>query len=753
MSAPEGRGTAAAADGESGNRGATRLLRSENWGKWMSQQASWADRMAELFVVANSETAQRAKQLADGLAELASCQQEEWSATNALEQASKTEGLASSELEAFDTAGVPVLARYGRIVASVLIVLGLALFCLVINQSSAGAAALTFLASTIFAGATFVVSGNARRKHDSRRAQLTGDLRDASQQRSVAQAAVAEARSRREALEAQVQTIKVESPLRTIGQVLLPVRSVKVGGYSALVDESGAVPPTKIALPELPASESVLATVDEAVAAAKARPALLDATSTSTTASDPGQLHGQERQLADAMRQFSEMIEGARVQESTVRLVDRDDGLAALARKGGQTEPLRGVVLRRGGDAKAAAALISSSLGRSRSGGGDARDRLKRASASLQEAAAGMGALRSNAVRHVHDAVASVVERSHFAHSRFYCPRCNQVPQYLFHRVGLDENTAHQLDPAELLERLQQDPDAAARIDREPSLVEKLAQTIEKLGELRATLATAEADMDRARSSNVPITELRVREAMLRAHRSELEKILVQFRASVRQIVTGQIRPLTELSRQATLELNPDSQRWTCASCSTVFDDPYVARMGQVLRIRDELMMPMWAHLWAEKADFCRSEVFRSNEQVANLIEKESVAMRDIAEQYRADMRPVRENLIRSVSEAMQGRERLTDTLQSLVALGAASRRDVDARVQELGEMTGGDLAAMKQRAERKESFLVQLPLGQVVARPGLLGPVEQQSDPTEVFHRLHAAAAPILVADFEEVD
>lgn len=714
----------------------------------MTQQASWADRMAELFVVANSDAAAQVTRKAQLVREIADCQQaEQVATTSALESRAHHDSVAVMASR-FGLSRSNWFAKHGENAGGLFLVAATVPSFYFLKEAKVGLAVITLLILGL-AIAMFIVSGRAKKTRDG----LHGELTVAARQLASADAAASQARARRESLEAEVSSLEITSPLRTIGEVLLPVRAVRVAGRSALVDESGVVPPTKLALPELPASESVLAEVDAAIEAARARPAMLAADSSSGSVGRPGELHGQERQLAEAVRQFREMVEGARVQETTVRLVERNNGLATLARKGSPMASPRGAILRRGGDAKSAAALISSSLGRARSGDAAARDRLQRASASLKDAAAGMGSLRAKSVRHLHEAVANVVVRSDLAHSRLYCPRCNQTPEYLFHRVGLQEDTIHLLEPPELLGRLQGDPDAAARIDREPALVEALAQTIEKLGELRVTLETAEAELEQARSRNVPITELRVREAMLRAHRSELQKILTQLRASVRRIVTGHIRPLTELSRQAVLELDPDTESWTCAACNTTFDDPAVARMGQVLRIRDELMMPMWGHLWTEKADFLRSEVFRSNEQVAGLVEKESVAMRDIAEQYRSDMRPVRENLIRSVSEAMQGRERLTDTLQSLVALGAASRQEVAARVREVGEMTGGDLTAMKQRAERKESFLVQLPLGQVVARPGLRDPVEQQSDPTEVFHRVRVHSAPALVAGLEEAD
>ncbi len=708
----------------------------------MSNSNQWAEQMAAMFAAANVEAAKNALQARATTTELEEAR-EELRAAEAKHAANLEEY--KEVIERFDTlaaAGWPgsVKGCFGGA--------GILAFGFFISLCAGGHPVLTVLLLLI--GGLLGLFGFSDLENWKRLAGALARERDEVRARVKHSAETGIAiTTRGQQIATTLANLDLKSRVMTLGQVWLPLRVVQVGGYSALVDESGCVPATTIALPELQASDDVLGNVERAVKAAERRPVLLSASVDNGRPTTPGILHGEELQLADAMREFSRMVDGAQVHQSEVRLVAREDAVATMARKVGATENRKGPILRAGGDAKSAAANISAVLGRSRAAGTNTRDRLARAASDLQRATNSLGALRTRAVQSVHAAVAAVVERSHYVHTVVYCPKCNQVPAYLFHRVGLEESTVHELSPVEILDRIDRDPESSARVEREPELLDELAQVILKLQELRAIATSTERIFEEKRQSGtVVITELRALEATLRAQRSECDKHALQLRGCVRRIVTGSIRPLTELSRQASLMLNPDTHHWSCASCATTFEDPAIVRMGEVLRIRDELMSPMWNHLWTEKADFCRSELFRSNEQVANLIERETGAMRDVAEQYRADMRPVRENLILSVTNALAGRERLHATQQSLVALGVSSREAVEKNMEAVDEMFGGDLNAMRARVEAKETILVQLPATLIGTRPTLRDPIEQHKDATEIFHRRLTVETPRLASD-----
>ena len=50
-----------------------------------------------------------------------------------------------------------------------------------------------------------------------------------------------------------------------------------------------------------------------------------------------------------------------------------------------------------------------------------------------------------------------------------------------------------------------------------------------------------------------------------------------------------------------------------------------------MVKAYSDLMIPLWEHLWTEKADFRKSELFRTNEEMRRMTEKESEKLIDIA--------------------------------------------------------------------------------------------------------------------------
>jgi hypothetical protein len=163
--------------------------------------------------------------------------------------------------------------------------------------------------------------------------------------------------------------------------------------------------------------------------------------------------------------------------------------------------------------------------------------------------------------------------------------------------------------------------------------------------------------------------------------------------------------------------------------------------MGRLLKIKDELLMPMWNTLWTEKDDFRKSELFRTNEQIQRLVEKEVGALRDVSEQYRADMRPVRENLILATTQAVASRSQLEAAVNSLSALGVIDEARARSTVERLGTMTGGDLDNLKKRAEAKETMLNQEPQAQMSRRVMAIDPIGVLMSPEQLFREQEAAA------------
>jgi hypothetical protein len=149
----------------------------------------------------------------------------------------------------------------------------------------------------------------------------------------------------------------------------------------------------------------------------------------------------------------------------------------------------------------------------------------------------------------------------------------------------------------------------------------------------------------------------------------------------------------------------------------------------------------MWNHLWTEKDDLRKQEIFRTNESLQRMSEKESEKLVNIGDQYRSDMRPVRENLIRSSADAENKQAQLFDTIEGLADIGLLSAADGDKARREIQDKLGGDLADSKRRAEAKELLLTQEPQAQVRRRAGAIDPVSMFMTPESLFRQVPRGA------------
>jgi hypothetical protein len=534
-----------------------------------------------------------------------------------------------------------------------------------------------------------------------------------------------------------------ERVLRAVGRVYVPLTIAKVAGYPIVVDRSGVLPKVSLRLPDLATRPEVLERIRRTVADAQQRPVLLRGDSEAPSEMD--EVLGEERALHRAVTDFTEMVEAIPTVEASLPLLPNDSALVRYlvteefdpAATPGQTVRLDP------GDAIAAAARrVTDVASRMRTLGSQADRTMRDLYQGLSVVLKDFGELRADALDHLHQGLQQILQRSDLAYVTYYCPRCNRVPAYLFHRVGVDVDQAHELSPEALLSALQNDDEARERITRDETLATEIGSAWGAARELDESIRKWE-ETQRTNANRVgpSITELQAFESRMRALRAQRAQALEQFRSTLTRALTGNPRPLLELSRQARLHRDPDKESWTCAACAMVFDDPVVARMGRMLKVKDELLMPMWNHLWTEKDDLRKTELFRTNEQIQRLMEKEATALRDVAEQYRADMRSVRENLIVATSEAAIKKDQLETTVESLTALGAISKDEASAWVGRLMSLTGGDLTDLRKRAEAKETLLNQEPQAQLNRRIPAIDPVQVFMTPGALFH--HAAVGP----------
>jgi hypothetical protein len=221
---------------------------------------------------------------------------------------------------------------------------------------------------------------------------------------------------------------------------------------------------------------------------------------------------------------------------------------------------------------------------------------------------------------------------------------------------------------------------------------------------------------------------------VIRGLESQREQVVRQYRDVVREIVFGSRRPLIEMSKLPRLSLDPDTGVWRNETAGTEYADFEEIECTQVLRLHEDLLFPVWRHLWTEKADFRKSELFRTNEQLLRMSEKESEKLISIGNQFRDDMRTTRE-VLKQVEGELGGKlDQMRGTRDALTALGLLGKEGA----QTLGEaslaaLDAGAGAALR-HAEVRETMLALEPQAQTERRERAADPIDLIGSPAILF-------------------
>ena len=514
--------------------------------------------------------------------------------------------------------------------------------------------------------------------------------------------------------------------LVSVGRFHAPFVETRISNSLYLLDLTGASPEYEVKLPDFAYDLETLQRIRRAIENAKRTPILLKPSREGKR--DISELHGEEQDLRVALDEIMRLVEAIPVITERLPLVPREGPLIQAIKRQlkhariGQGDGAELCGERRDQWQASRRGLVELSE-RLQSGGRAAGETI----AALYDAFEGVLGdyrdLRNEALDSLHEDLVQSMNRSTVSHLRYYCPRCNRVPTYLFHVLGVQLENAHEVDQRKLMERLLENEEAHQRINADDTILQALTDAYSALQELQHE---ARQITDRIKSTdNIDLGKIGRGKARLKAVEEQIERTVIQYRRVLCKLVTGDPRPFAagavELSSQARLAFNPDEGTWTCQACNTVFDNPETVDMGCLLRMKDDLMLPMWRHLWTEKEDFRKSEMFRTNEALQRMQEKESEKLIAIGREYNDDMRPVRENLILAATEAESKGEQLSDTVEGLVEIGLLDR----AAYEQIKSGVIDEVAALKHHAETKEMLLKQEPVAQVQRREPASDPID----------------------------
>ncbi len=620
--------------------------------------------------------------------------------------------------------------------ARVLIGIGTVLFVLILILFDGGAATLIALGLSVPAIATGVVLASNRSKR----------ISSAEKTRSAAEARLGKrldeldlVRRRVDEARAELDSMQVVAAVSTVGRVALPVRSISLAGYPAVLDETGLVEDYVFELPNFVYDRSSLDRIAERIDRLSHPPVLLEPHEARDGEIDA--LHGEELELRGCVDDFAEFVGGIPTVSRRAALVPRACGagnLPAMRPLAAESFPLTTVRAADLPERLAQIETISAEASDARSRAAQARIELTGAYEGIRALLAEYQTLRSNSMAGLHEHLRRAMERSSWCRVRYYCPKAMQVPRYLYETTGIDIDRVHEYGLDVLMGALLQNEEIALRLSQNEDLRNKIADCKRSVDELEFAVASVASTMVPGGAAS-PMGMMQVRagpaaSSIASQFKSQLEQSIGSMRQIVIHAVTGSPRPVLEISTQSRLYFDPERGTWSSDVTGTEYAEQHHADMGRLLRLHEDVLFPIWNHLWTEKADFRRSEMFRTNEQLLRMKEKESEKLIEIGNQFRADMRSVREQLKTLVNDLNAKIDQIRSTRDGLAALGLLTVEDMERLSDEvLDEMASGTDGTLE-HASAKETILSLEPAVQADRRGSAVDPIDVSRSPSLLF-------------------
>ena len=446
-----------------------------------------------------------------------------------------------------------------------------------------------------------------------------------------------------------------------------PVSSKNILGKQMLLDESGLFPSTALETIDLSAIQSDLDSISSQIQAIQKVPVLL-----SPVTDDQGQdainsLYGEENVIQNLVNEFTHALGQVKDVELNLPLIPKESLLARTFKNGGVTQGAYGidditpinpsVVNVKEID------LFVDQVNSTKEFGVKVLAELKATFDSLQGICESYSFARSASINNVHSRLFEVLNKASWCSKRFYCPRTIQAPLYVEDLLNIHPSDAHKLDFDLLIANLNSDPIVSARIQGHPEITDELYVHYQAIYDLKG-------DIDFDEEGN--LIDLGERPAYIT---DQFQEALQRFRRTLSVIMTGSPNPILTFSKEAEMYYDPEVDEWRSDTIPYVYNTSSMLRYGQVLKVTSDLMIPLWEHLWTEKADFRKSELFRTNESLIRMSEKESEKLIEVGNQFKADMRTVRENVYLLESELTSKYDELIAFRDGMESLGLLSER------------------------------------------------------------------------------
>lgn len=200
--------------------------------------------------------------------------------------------------------------------------------------------------------------------------------------------------------------------------------------------------------------------------------------------------------------------------------------------------------------------------------------------------------------------------------TRFYCPKCHKVPRYIAGTAPVPIDQVNET-PVDQLKGFYKSDDMV--------YFRKQADNIRN-------------HLDQARRNGDDLNS---------EHYGILKSKLISYEEMIRGLaleIEG-VDPKAEVhSRNAVLKYNTLHNHWKCQLCGETFSQEE-AQWARMLKIKDDLILPVWDKLWLEKHDESMRIIREKEAELRNNKELESKQLREEANVFTQEYREVRSQL------------------------------------------------------------------------------------------------------------
>ena len=489
-------------------------------------------------------------------------------------------------------------------------------------------------------------------------------------------------------------------------------------GKNILLDESGVFPKTTLVTLDLSSAQSNLDSIVSKINEIKIVPVLLSPNINQDLEDPINSLYGEEVVLQDLVDQFTDNLTKIEDIKIELPLVEQNNFLSQNYQQGNlfsnnYKESDYVLVTSNTIDKKVVEEFIDQ-VNHIRDFGVTLLSEIKETFDNLESICQSYDLARSNSINNVHTKLFEVLNKASWCSKRFYCPRTIQSPQYIEDVLNVHPSNAHKVPFDDLINFLNSDPVIAIRIKERPELCDELYVNYLGIHEFQGEMSFDE--------NGDPI-DLGDRPAFIS---DQFEEELLRFRKTLAVIMTGSANPILGLSKEAEMFYDPEVDEWSSETIPYVYNSTEILKYGQILRVTSDLMIPLWEHLWTEKADFRKSELFRTNESLIRMSEKESEKLIEIGNQFKSDMRTVRENVYLLEADLKSKHDEIIAFRDGMDSLGLLSDRQRHFLSDEtLNKITLSTDSSVVKEAEDHETLLGLEPRIQAERRGTVGDPID----------------------------